>query len=165
MSRRLPVFAVLLVAWVLLYGEPSVGNVLAGAAVAGGVLALFPLEAGSHGHRLNPLALARFLGFVVISLVTSSLQVVRAVLFPSADRWRAGIVRVELPPTSPLVVTLVANAISLTPGTLTLTATNSPPVLHVHVLGLHDPDEFRSSIVDLHRRATAAFTPRAGVGA
>ena len=57
------------------------------------------------------------------------------------------------------MVTLVANAITLTPGTLTVTAESDPAVLHVHVLGLGDVDEFRASVHDLHRRATAAFTP------
>lgn len=163
MSRRLPTIVVLVAAWVLLFGELTVANVVGGAVVAGGLLALFPLEGERQRHRLHPLGLARFLGFVAVSLLTSSLQVVRTVLWPGDQRLRAGIVRVELPPSTPLLVTLVANSISLTPGTLTLTATIEPPVLHVHVLGLHDPDAFRAGIVDLHRRAASAFTPRAEV--
>lgn len=159
---RLPVAAVLLVVWALLNGELTVGNVLAGGAVAAGLVLLFPLEPSSARHRLRPVGLARFVGFVVASLVTSSARVVRTVLRPTAPRLRAGIVRVDLPATSPLVVTLVANAISLTPGTLTLTATNDPAVLHVHVLGLDDVDDFRAGVLDLHRRAAAAFTPRRG---
>ena len=67
--------------------------------------------------------------------------------------------RVELPGATPLVTTLVANAITLTPGTLTVTAGSDPAVLHVHVLGLGDLDEFRAEILDLQRRASAAFTP------
>ncbi|MPY92891.1 MAG: Na+/H+ antiporter subunit E [Acidimicrobiia bacterium] len=163
--RRLAPLAVLVVAWVLLNGELTVGNVVAGAIAAAVLLALFPLEGARWQHQLHPLGLARFLGFVAVSLVTSSAQVIRTVLRPSAPRLRAGIVRVELPATSPLVVTLVANAISLTPGTLTLTATNEPAVLHVHVLGLGDVEAFRRSVVDLHGRATAAFTPILGGGA
>jgi multicomponent Na+:H+ antiporter subunit E len=162
-TGRAAVFVVLLVAWVLLAGELTVANVAAAVLVAGGVLALFPLEAPLVHHRLHPLALVAFLAHVGLSLVTSSAQVVRTVLWPTEARLRAGIVRVDLPPASPLVVTLVANAISLTPGTLTLTATARPAVLHVHVLGLGDPDEFRQEILDLHRRAAAAFTPRAEV--
>jgi multicomponent Na+:H+ antiporter subunit E len=107
----------------------------------------------------------RYVGFVAWSLVTSSASVVRTSLVPTPARLRSGIVRCELPGASPLVTTLVANAITLTPGTLTVTAdaTADPAVLHVHVLGLSDIEGFRGEIADLHARARAAVTPNGSV--
>ncbi|MGI8940021.1 MAG: Na+/H+ antiporter subunit E [Iamia sp.] len=161
LRRMAPWVLVLTAVWVLLNGEPTVANVLGGLAVSLLVLAAFPLAPALASHRFHPWALLRFALFVAGSLVTSSLEVAVTALAPTPARLRAGIVRIELPGATPLITTLVANAITLTPGTLTVAATSDPAVLHVHALGLIDPDEFRDSIRDLQRRATAAFTPRA----
>lgn len=157
--RRLPWLAVLTVVWILLNGDATVANLLGGVLVAAGVLLVFPLADEPRRHRTHPLGVVRFVVYVLANLVTSSLQVVVTVLFPTPERLRAGIVRVELPGASPLVTTLVANAITLTPGTLTVTAESDPGVLHVHVLGLGDLEEFRAEIRDLQARALRAFTP------
>ena len=42
---------------------------------------------------------------------------------------------------------------------MTLTAQVDPAELHIHVLGLADPEEFRESVHDLERRTVAALTP------
>ena len=50
-------------------------------------------------------------------------------------------------------MTLVANSITLTPGTLTVEVQDEPPVLYVHCLGLDDPDQVRRDVLDLQRDA------------
>jgi multicomponent Na+:H+ antiporter subunit E len=166
LARRGPWLLVLAAAWVLLQGEATVGNLLGGLAVATLVLVAVPLVVDDGRHRVHPFRLVRYLAFVAASLVTSSLTVVRTSLAPSPARLRSGIVRCELPGATPLVTTMVANAITLTPGTLTLAAdaTHDPAVLHVHVLGLGDVDAFRAEVAGLQRRAAAAVTPRPGEG-
>lgn len=158
---RVPWIVVLTATWVLLQGEATVGNLLGGLAAALVVLLAVPLAREPGRHRVHPLGLLRYLAFVAGSLVTSSLAVVRTSVAPTPRRLRSGIVRCELPGASPLVATMVANAITLTPGTLTVTADADadPAVLHVHVLGLDDVDAFRAEVADLHRRARAAVTP------
>lgn len=158
---RLPPFAGMVALWLLLMGEVSLPNVAGAVVVAAAVVALVPLRLPASRHRVHPVALVRLGAFVAWSLVTSSWAVLVTTLAPTPARLRAGIVRVELPPSaSEWVTTLVANAITLTPGTMTLGATMAPPVLQVHVLGLHDVDGFRAGVLDLHRRVDAAFTPR-----
>ncbi len=159
LRRFVPWVATLTVIWVLLNGGPTSANVLAGVAVSCLVMLAFPLAEPPSSHRFHPWGALRFVGFVGWSLVTSSAQVVVTSLFPTPARLRSGIVRVELPGATPLVTTLVSNAITLTPGTLTVTARSDPAVIHVHALGLGDLDEFREEVLDLQRRATAAFTP------
>lgn len=157
---RLPPFVGLVAVWLLLQGEVTVGNLVGGVAVAAVIVGLVPLDRPRRGHTVHPVALARLAAFVGWSLVTSVWRVLVATLAPTPARLRAGIVRVDLPAgSSDWVTTLVANAITLTPGTMTLTATAGPPVLHVHVLGLGDVEEFRADVLDLHRRVDAAFTP------
>lgn len=158
---RLPLLGLLVAAWLLLQGEASAGNVLAGALVAGTAVALFPLRPSTASHRVDPVGVVRLAAFVARSLVVSTWRVALAVVRPTPARLRAGIVAVRLPHPSPLVVTLVGNAISVTPGTLTVSA-HDDGLLHVHVLGLGDPDEFRDSVLDLDRRVRAAFSPVVG---
>jgi multicomponent Na+:H+ antiporter subunit E len=162
LRRFVPWVLALAVIWVLLNGGPTLANVLAGLAMGSLVMVAFPLADASTSHRLHPWAALRFVGFVGWSLVTSSAQVVVTALFPTPARLRSGIVRVELPGATPLVTTMVADAITLTPGTLTVTALPDPAVIYVHALGLGDLDEFRAEVHDLQRRATAAVTPVTG---
>jgi multicomponent Na+:H+ antiporter subunit E len=155
-----PLFAVLLGAWLLLQGEVSVANLVGGAAVAAVLVVVFPVSGEAVHHRLHPWAFLKFIGFVLWSLLLSSWEVIKVVVRPTPTNLRAGIVRVRLEEESPLTATIVANAVTLTPGTMTLTARLDPAELHIHVLGLADADEFRDSVHDLERRTVAALTPK-----
>ena len=54
---------------------------------------------------------------------------------------------------SDMEILLVANLISLTPGTLSVDLSDDRRTLYVHVMFLDDPDQFRQSIkVGLERR-------------
>jgi len=109
----------------------------------------------------------RLLAIFVWRLVTSSATVVLAVLAPTPARLRSGVVGVGLSQPSPLVAAIVADAISLTPGTLTLESRYSddeshdtvPPVLYIHVLGLSDPAAIRADVRRLEQLVVSAITP------
>jgi len=167
-SRLVPTsFA--LVVWLALWGEVSVVNVASGVLVVAILALLFRPD--PRGHTLHPLALVRLLAVFVWRLVSSSATVVLAVLAPTPIRLRSGVVGVGLSHPSPLVATIVADAISLTPGTLTLEARyadgessrNAPPVLYIHVLGLSDPAAIRDDVQRLERLVVSAVTPKGPV--
>jgi len=158
--RGLPLFVVLVATWLFLQGEWSAANLLGGAALAAVLLVLFPLARPAVGHVVHPWGLVKFVVFVLYSLVMSSWAVIKTILRPTDENLRSGVVRIRLETESALTSTIVANAITLTPGTMTLTARLDPAELHVHAIGLGDLDEFRASVHDLERRTTAAFTPR-----
>ena len=65
----------------------------------------------------------------------------------------------EIRSSSEWVLTLVANAIALTPGTMTVDATLDPPALHVHFLLLDDVEEAHRSIDRLTTLVLAAAGP------
>ncbi len=163
MSARLArfggLFIVLLVVWLLLQGELTFGNVVGGLVLAVVLVLLFPVSTTVVAHRVHPWALIKFIGFVLWSLVLSSWAVIKVIVRPTPTSLRSGIVRIRLDAESPLTSTIVANAVTLTPGTMTLTARLDPAELHIHVLGLADPEEFRESVHDLERRTVAAWTP------
>ena len=162
-ARSAPLVVVMVGIWLLLQGEPTLGNVLGGLVLAVLLVIVFPVHTGGVAHRLHPLAMVRLIGFVLYSLVLSSWSVIKVIVRPTPTSLRAGIVKVPLSVESPLTATIVANAVTLTPGTMTLTARVDPAELHIHVLGLENAEAFRASVDDLERRTVAALTPRASV--
>ena len=163
--RRLTAPVLLLVAWLALWGEISVINLLGGVAVAAMVWLLF-VRGSRRVYRIRPIGLMRLLVVFVWRLVTSSATVVRTVIAPTPARLRSGVVGVPLSDPSPLVASIVADAISLTPGTLTLEVRypgngdrSRPPSLYIHVLGLSDVDELRDDVRGLERLVLSAITP------
>jgi multicomponent Na+:H+ antiporter subunit E len=155
-----------LVVWLALWGDISVINVAGGVLVVAVLALLFRPD--PRGHRLHPFALVRLVAVFAWRLVTSSASVVLAVLAPTPARLRSGVVGVRLSHPSSLVATIVADAISLTPGTLTLEARyadedastpSEPPVLYIHVLGLSDPAAIRDDVRRLEQLVVSAVTP------
>jgi multicomponent Na+:H+ antiporter subunit E len=163
LAHGLPLFAVLVGIWLLLQGELTAANVFGGVALGLLLVVLFPVSERVVHHRFHPWAFVKFVVFVLASLVKSSWDVIKIIVRPTPSSLRSGIVRVQLEAESPLTTTIVANAVTLTPGTMTLTARVHPAELHIHVLGLADPDEFREGVHDLERRTVAALTPELAV--
>lgn len=150
----------LLVIWVALWGELSVANVASGILVAGILAALFPVPTAALRHRVHPLAVVILGWHLLVGLVTSSWTVVRAVIAPQPGSRDADVVAVPLATRSPLVASIVANAITLTPGTMSVACSTSTFVLEIHVLGRYDHHEFVDAVGLLEQRVTAAVTPR-----
>lgn len=151
----LPHLAWLVAVWVALWGEASLANLLSGVAVGCGVLALRP-EAPDRRGRLRPIAAARFIAYFLGKLVEASVVLAWEVVTPR-NRVREGIVAVPLRGPSDALVTVVADAITLTPGTLTLDVRRDPTVLYLHVLHLEDVEAVRREVRHLEDLVIAAF--------
>jgi multicomponent Na+:H+ antiporter subunit E len=82
----------------------------------------------------------RFSGHYLAELVRSGVRVARDVLSPGT-RARPGIVRLPLDTRSDFEIALVANLISLTPGTLSVDVEEDRTALLVHVMFLEDGNE------------------------
>jgi multicomponent Na+:H+ antiporter subunit E len=166
--KRLLGPALLLVVWIMLQAELSVANVVGGIIVVGLVVAVDRRLRSPRLHRLHPVGVALLVVDLVKRLVTSSVVVVRTVIRPTDERLASGVVSVPLRTDSDLVATVVADLITLTPGTLTLDARTDPddgPRLLVHVLGLADPQEVRDEVAALEARVLRAIEPPAGADA
>lgn len=149
--------------WVLLWGDVSAANVISGLAVAVGVMALL----GTLRPRrvtFRPLPALHFAAYFCYKLAEATAILAREIVTPQ-NNLRRGIVAVPLRGCSDSLATLIANAISLTPGTLTLELDLDPTTLYVHVLHLHDPDAVRRDIHRLEVLAVRAFGSRAAITA
>lgn len=146
MSTRLVLVVWLGSVWILLWGEVSFANSIVGLIIGAGITAAFP--AGRSARlRISPLRLLRFAGWFVVALTRSSFQVAIGVLRPRLD-LAEGIVAVPLRSESPLVAAVVADTITLTPGTLTVETGEDPSgatVLYVHCLVVTEPDRVRAT--------------------
>jgi len=119
----LKLFATLLLFWILLNGSVAPGTVLVGLAVAA-VIALAFRDTMSvlSGHKLTPQALIAtvfYVGFFLKELVKANLQMAAIVLNPRLPIEPA-IVATQVKLTHPVAWLLLANSITLTPGTLSV---------------------------------------------
>jgi multicomponent Na+:H+ antiporter subunit E len=156
--------ALLLVVWVMLQGELTVANVVGGLLVVGIVVAVDTRLRAARHHRFHPVGVVLLTLDLLWRLVVSSLQVIGTVIRPTEDRLRSGVVSVPLSTDSPLVATVVADLITLTPGTLTLDARmgdagEGRSHLLVHVLGLGDPGAVRDEVALLEHKVLRAVSP------
>lgn len=95
----------------------------------------------------------------VYDLVKSSVIVAADVLTPGL--WaRPAVVAIPLEVKSPAAITLLANTISLTPGTLSLDVSDDRTTLYVHAMYNGDrPEVVRADIKRLERRVKALMEP------
>lgn len=156
MTRRLPLVVWLVLVWLALWQQVSVANVLSGAGLAILLVTVFPFDPLAREGTLRPVAALRFCVYFLWKLVQASAVVAWEVVTPR-NRIHEGIVAVPIRGLSDLVTVAVANAITLTPGTITVEIDRSPPVLYVHVLHLHDLDAVRRDVRHLEALAIRAF--------
>jgi multicomponent Na+:H+ antiporter subunit E len=126
-------------------GQFSLAGFLVGFALGYAALWLTqPLYGQSRYFQRAPKT-ARLIGYFLMELMLSNLRVLWDVVTPGHIS-RPGIVGVPLRAKSEMEILLVANLISLTPGTLSIDLSEDRHTLYVHVMFLDDPDRFRQSI-------------------
>lgn len=86
-----------------------------------------------------------FLLFFFKELILSNLRVAYDVITPSYQ-MRPGVIAIPLDVQTSTEITLLANLITLTPGTLSLDVSDDRKVLYLHSMFVDDPDKVRDSI-------------------
>lgn len=122
-------------------GSFSLGWLAVGFAL--GTLAMWvtkPLYGQDSTYFLRGARLVKLLVYFLYELVVSSVRVVWDVITPQHIS-RPGIVAVPLDAKSDTEIMLVANLISLTPGTLSLDVSEDRKTLYVHAMFIEDVDE------------------------
>lgn len=150
---------VLAVLWAAVTGGLTLPNVLLGALV--GAVALFVVRdrvkaRGGIGRMLRVASLGLlFLRELILSAVSVALWTlrpnVRATLSPA-------IIAFPLTVTRDIEITLLANLITLTPGTLTIDVSSDRKLLYVHALDCRDPEALKQQIASgFERKIIEAF--------
>lgn len=150
--------------WAALWGSLTVGTLLGGVLVGTVLVLAFPRRPSPLGWSFRLLPFLRFaLDFLGRFLVANAVVAWEVITPNNAETVNEAFVAVPLTGVSDGIVTLVANAISLTPGTLTVEVERHPTVLYIHVLHLRDVEHVRSEVLKMELLAVRAFGSREAI--
>lgn len=159
MTSRAITVAGLTLVWMALWESFTLANLVGGLGVAVLAVHLVPLREVTVEVGFRPIPAAKLMLFFLWKLTEASLIVAWEVLTPT-DRSSPAVIRVPLRTTSPGIATLVANMVSLTPGTLTLDIDPDSVALFIHVLHFESTAKAEAGVHQLERFALAAFPTR-----
>lgn len=135
----------LAIAWVMLTGEIGWQPLIEGMVIGYVILGISRYALGSHSYfQKIPKAIGFFFYFIK-ELVVANIVIAYDILTPT-DHMKPGIVAIPLDAKTDLEITLLANFITLTPGTLSLDVSTDKKTLYVHGIYVKDADRFRASI-------------------
>lgn len=150
---------VLTIFWMAVTEAFTLVNFLVGFAISFLLLLLArPLfDAPSRRYFTLAWKLPRFVLLMLWEIVLSSLRVAQAVLSPRLP-IKPGIIAYPLEVKSDLEITLLANLITLTPGTLSLDVSSDRKVLYVHGMFVDDPHKVIESTHESLEKAVLEVT-------
>ncbi len=93
----------------------------------------------------RPARIARLAWLFIYELVLSSIKVARDTLSPRME-FRPAIIAIPLDVEEDIGIMLLANLISLTPGTLSVDISQDRTTLYLHAMDVDDPDDLRRDI-------------------
>ncbi|MEA2067861.1 MAG: Na+/H+ antiporter subunit E [Verrucomicrobiota bacterium] len=139
--------------WALLTGKVSVGNLALGFVLGYFALTLlYPSAGKKSSYFQKTMQGIRFTLFFTKELIVSSWRVAIDVVKP-LPLMRPGVVGIPIDAETDLEITMLANVISLTPGTLSLDVSKDRKTLYIHAMYVINPDDLRKEIKDgLERR-------------
>lgn len=134
--------------WLLLNNTIAAGHVVLGLALA----IFIPWLTSSFWPEKvcirNPLTLLKFLAVVLHDILIANITVAKLILGKN-DHLKPGFFSIDLDIKTPLGISLLANTISLTPGTVSCDLTPDRSQLLVHALHVED---IESTIADIKQR-------------
>ena len=136
------------IAWSALTGQFSPGDLAFGFVL--GYAILWSLRRQLRGERYFTKVpqVIYFVAYVAWQIILANLNVARTVLFTPKEQIRPGIVAIPLDIRTDAEITMLANLITLTPGTLSLDVADDRSCLYVHTIDVGDPEQFRREIKD-----------------
>ncbi len=131
--------------WVALTGSFAFLNFLFGFVISFAILWVITIgRSDAKYFKILPKVVA-FIFFFLYELIKANIQVAYDVITPKFY-MTPGIVRVPLDAETDMEITLLANLISLTPGTLSLDVSDDKKVLYVHSMYISDKEKFINGI-------------------
>ncbi|MDH4985792.1 Na+/H+ antiporter subunit E [Aminobacter anthyllidis] len=148
---------ILALVWVAISGSYSVPNLAFGFAIGWIVLFLVREQLQATKAVIRPVALLLLIALFIKELVLSAFKVAKLVLSPRMD-IKPGIFAYPLKVDRDFEITLLANLITLTPGTLSVDVSDDRRTLFVHGMDCSDLEQARRDISQgFERRILEAF--------
>ncbi|WP_174801702.1 Na+/H+ antiporter subunit E [Martelella limonii] len=138
---------VLAIFWVAVTGSASLHNLVFGFIIGAISVALVRHQIGGAGYFTRAKRLTTLFLLFLYELMVSAWSVAKLVCTPRMV-LKPGIFRYELSLEKDFEIVLLANMITLTPGTLTVDVSDDKKYLYIHALDCADPDAIRKSIAE-----------------
>jgi multicomponent Na+:H+ antiporter subunit E len=137
----------LAIAWAAVTGSFNVLNLVFGFVLGAVSLMLIRNETGSLNHFRQAIGAAVLAVTFVWELIKSSINVAILVLSPYR-KLSPAIIAYPLSVTRDGEITLLANMITLTPGTMSMDVSDDRSTLYIHAIDAPDPDKVIDDIKD-----------------
>ncbi len=147
----------LALAWAAVTGSFTFLNLAFGFVLAMGTLSLIREQVGSVGYFSRARRVISLFLLFVYELILSAWRVAVLVLSPRMD-LKPGIFAYPLKVDRDFEIALLANLITLTPGTLSVDVSDDRRTLYVHAIDASDPEQARRDIASgFERKIMEAF--------
>lgn len=138
--------------WVILTGNFDGINLLFGFFIGYLILGVMQRQVPVlRGYTKRLPKLFAFVLYFIKELILANLTVAVDIITPMW-RMKPGVIAFALEAKTEVEITLLANFISMTPGTLILDVSDDRRVLYIHAMFLGDEEKLRKSIKHLERR-------------
>lgn len=143
--------------WAAITGSFTLANIVFGFLLGAGALYLIREQTGSAGYLSRARRVLSLAVLFVYELVLSAWRVALLVMSRKPE-LKPGILAYPLKVDRDAEITLLANLITLTPGTLSVDVSDDRRTLYVHALDCSDPDQTRREIAEgFERKILEAF--------
>lgn len=147
----------LMLIWVFLSGSYDFYNFSFGFILGFFIISLIGSSNGKTKYvKILPRVIA-FLFYFIYEVIVANLQVAYEVITPNLY-VTPGIIKIPLDVETNLEISLLANLITLTPGTLSIDVSDDKKVLYVHSMYVKDKDEFIHEIKNGFERRILLIT-------
>ncbi len=143
--------------WVAITGTFTVENFLFGFGLSFFLLWLTARDRKDNKYFNRIPKLIGFVFFFFYELIKANIEVAYDVITPR-HYMEPGIVKIPLDAKSDLEITLLANLITLTPGTLSLDVSDDRKVLYIHAMYVKDKEALVASIKNGFERRLLEIT-------
>jgi len=135
----------LVVIWLLLVNQLSFGHLLLGLILGIAVPLYTSRFWPDHVHVRNPMVLLRFIGVVLYDILVANVVVARLII-GRQERLEPAFLVMPLRLETDVAISVLANTISLTPGTVSTYLSADRRCLIIHSLHTTDPEEMLETI-------------------
>jgi multicomponent Na+:H+ antiporter subunit E len=131
--------------WAALTGTFTWSNVLVGFILGYAALFVAQRSLGAFHYFRQVERVVRFAGFYIGELILANFRVAYDVMTP-VRRMRTGVIAIPLAARTDAEITLLANLITLTPGSVAIDVSTDRRFLYLHAMYIDDVEEFRASV-------------------
>ncbi len=148
---RFVLHLVLAIVWCLLTGSANPWNFVAGLLVGGAVVSVYSRVTGQGGYFSRILRIVAFGWYFIVILTKANIDIAKALLRPNPP-LKPRILRYNVAHLNDAHKTTLANAITLTPGTLVVDICPTGDWLYLHCMFAEQREAVLEEIEELEHR-------------